>query len=307
MVDSTTLLNSTSVSWWGYQPKVISIGTERPMTKADYLNLPKFTGEYTPILFTITDPAVLMLAPKKIHESSFLNFKVTVSSYLHHNRFWKPEHYTLDSDNKNFMSLNFQGLEHSDIPKIKLEYLELVMFEMMMYHLDYDFTEYPHKNFSDERYSRYLNFVEEAREELGLPGVELDLFLPVASKSELKQVLLAVEYLHFIDYFRYQNATTLMATKQLVGDFNYWYKWNYTNSISEASREKEAKKKKVLQTTISRISEKVLHRAGGKGTVGGNLTPFAIWTYKYYLQANNENKAKPKQDDWLVFQARGIQ
>jgi len=305
VVDSTTLLNSTSVSWWGYQPKEISIGTERPMTKADYQNLPKFTGEYTPILFTITDPTVLLLAPKEIQKDNLLNFKVTVSTYLHHNRFWKPAQDIQDRDNKNFMNISFQGIEHNDIPKIKLEYLELVMFEMMMYHLDYDFTEYPHKNFSDERYSRYLTYVEEAREELGSQGVELDLFLPVASKSELKQVLLAVEYLHFIDYFRYQNATTLMATKQLVGDFNYWYKWNYTNSISEASREKEAKKKKVLQTTISRISEKVLHRAGGKGTVGGNLTQFAIFTYKNYLQGNKENNFN--QDDWLIFQARGIQ
>ena len=315
MSDSQTLHNATSVAWWGHNANDVEFGNEKPFTSKDYQKLPKFDGLYTPLLFTIEDPTLVGLPPKEQHDNDFLNFKIEVYTHFHYNRFWRPKNDFSIGANQNYMQINFKGVEHSDIPLIKLSVVERVMFEMAMYHFNWDFTEWPHKQVSTENFKSYVEYVEKEREEFALSNTqlaEIDLnmeeILPLASKKEMKATILAVEYLHFIEYFRFQNATTLMATPQLVGDYNYWWKWTYTNSISEKAKEERNKKKKVLQTTISRIDDYILERAMGKGNVGGKLTLFAQKNYTNWIKAKYGEKYFEQlypPENWAILSSLG--
>ena len=64
MVDSQLLHKSTSVEWWGFNPKDIELGKEKPITKAEFQELPKFSGHYTPLIFKITTLALVLLPPR---------------------------------------------------------------------------------------------------------------------------------------------------------------------------------------------------------------------------------------------------
>ena len=306
MSDKLALQNGTKISWWGLLPQSMDVGADVPLTSENFQKIPKFDGEYTPLLFTITDPTLVGLPPKMQQKNDWLNFEVEIQTYLYHNRFWKPQNDFNEEHNVNFMQINFKGIEHRDIPKIKLPVIERLMFEMAMYHLKWDFTDWPHKQVGEENYQSYVEDMESIRAELDIfPDFDLDTVAPLASKKEMKQILLAVEYVHFVEYFRYQNATTLMATPQLVGDYDYWWKWMYTNSISEKSKEDRNKKKRVLQTTLSRIDEKVLTRYAKKGTVGGDLTGFAFKSYTNWIKSNYKNDYGV-QDDWAILGAVGV-
>ena len=293
MSDSKTLLKSTSVGWWGVDPDEMDLSNPLPFTVEEYKNLEdtRFDNKYIPILFTINDPTLFGLPPKLPQSNDvgippYLKFKLTVFTYLYQNRFWRPAQDLSYGDNWNYMSINFQAVEHNDLPKMNMSILENLMFEMAMFHFGYDFTEYPHKQYSDELYEKYTEFCiekQQAMEEIGVTDIKFD----PASKKTVKQVLLAIEYLHFIDRFRYSQATTLMATPQLVGDYNYWWKWFYTNSLDEIKEERK-KKLKVLQTTLSRIEPDVLTRLGIKGTVGGQLTDRAIRVYQNWIQSQGK-------------------
>lgn len=311
MSDSQTLHNATSVEWWGFNPKHIDLGKEKPMTKADFQDLPKFTGHYTPIIFKITDPTLLLLPPRMFEEErqEFQKFQVTVLTNLHHNRFWKPQGNPMTDENKNYMSINFQGIEHNDMNKIQMSVLEKLMLEMAMYHLDWDFTDYPHKPVNEDTYQKYHNWIQKKREELPIVSSEEDFaekVYPLVTKAQMKKVLLACEYLHFVEYFRFNNATTFMANPRLVGDYEYWWKYVYTNSISKAEKDKQHKIKRTLQTNISRIDSDVLNRSHNKdkGVVGGMLTDFAIKCYENWLSSDLEEEMM-YQNKWLVEMAFG--
>ena len=311
MVDSQALHKSTSVEWWGFNPKHIDLGKEKPMTKAEFRELPKFSGHYTPIIFKITDPTLLQLPPRFFEDEreEFQKFQVTVLTNLHHNRFWKPLGNPMTDENRNYMSINFQGIEHNDMNKIKMSILETRMLEMAMYHLGWDFTDYPHKPVRDESYEKYEMWIHEKRAEL--PNVSNDESFaedvyPLATKSQMKKILLACEYLHFVEYFRFNNATTFMANPRLVGDYQYFWNYVYTNSISKAEKDKQQKIKRSLQTAISRIDNDILNRTHNKdkGVVGGMLTDFAIKSYELWLSADLEQDML-YQNKWLVEMAFG--
>lgn len=309
MSDSQTLHNATSVEWWGFNPKHIELGKEKPMTKAEFQELPKFSGHYTPIIFKITDPTLLLLPPRLFEDEreDFQKFQVTILTNLLHNRFWKPQGNPMTDLNKNYMSINFQGIEHNDMNKIKMSILETRMLEMAMYHLGWDFTDYPHKPVTDETYKKYERWILEQRSEMVLDDEDLATGVyPLATKSQMKKILLACEYLHFVEYFRFNNATTFMANPRLVGDYQYFWKYVYTKSISKAEKEKLHKVKRTLQTTISRIDDEILNRTHNKdkGVVGGMLTDFAIKSYGHWLQADLEFDML-NQKKWLVEMAFG--
>ena len=306
MVDSQALHKSTSVEWWGFNPKHIDLGKEKPMTKTEFRDLPKFSGHYTPIIFKITDPTLLQLPPRFFEDEreEFQKFQVTVLTNLHHNRFWKPLGNPMTDENRNYMSINFQGIEHNDMNKIKMNILESLMFEMALYHLGWDFTDYPHKPVTKETYMKYETWVEEKRNEiLNVSSDEnfVEEVYPLATKSQMNKILLACEYLHFVEYFRYNNATTYMANPRLVGDYQYLWSWVYTNSISKAERDKQQKIKRSLQTAISRIDNDILDKTHNKdkGVVGGMLTEFAIKSYELWLSADLEQDML-YQNKWLV-------
>lgn len=311
MVDSQALQKSTSVEWWGFNPKDVELGKERPMTKAEFQELPKFSGHYTPIIFKITDPTLVLLPPRIFEEEreEFQKFQVTVLTNLHHNRFWKPQGNLMTDENKNYMSINFQGIEHNDMNKIKMSILETRMLEMAMYHLGWDFTDYPHKPVRDDSYKKYETWIHEKRAELTNVSSDEDFeekVYPLATKSQMKKILLACEYLHFVEYFRFNNATTFMANPRLVGDYQYFWNYVYTNSISKADKDKQQKIKRTLQTAISRIDDDILNRTHNKekGVVGGMLTDFAIKSYELWLSADLE-ESMIYQNKWLVEMAFG--
>ena len=311
MVDSQALQKSTSVEWWGFNPKDVELGKEKPMTKKEFRDLPKFSGHYTPVVFKITDPTLLQLPPRFFEEEreDFQKFQVTVFTNFLHNRYWKPLGNPMTDENRNYMNINFQGVEHNDIPKIKMTILETRMLEMAMYHLDWDFTDYPHKPVNKDTYQKYHNWIQRKREELPIVSSEEDFaekVYPLATKSQMNKILLACEYLHFVEYFRYNNATTFMANPRLVGDYQYWWKNVYTNSVGQKEKDKYQKQKRYLQTAISRIDKDILDKTynSQKGSVGGVLTDFAIKSYENWLSADLEEDMM-YQNKWLVEMAFG--
>lgn len=298
-MDSLSVKELTSVGWWGEHPEHIDLNASVPFTVEEYKKLEgrRFNNNYIPLLFTIESPTMIGLPPKILQEvPEHLEFRLTVFTYLFQNRFWRPANDLHFGQNTNYMSINFQGVEHNDLPKVHMKFLETVIFEMAMYHFGYDFTEYPHEKFSEESYAQYETWCNEMHEKW---NEESGLEFNVASKKTVKQVLLAVEYLHFIDRFRYAQATTLMANPRLVGDFNYWWKWNYTDSI-EKEKEELKKKIKVLQTTLSRIDLDILMRMGSKGSVGGQLSSEAILIWKHWVSSQGKEEI---ENQWGIWQA----
>ena len=80
----------------------------------------------------------MQLPPRFFEEEreDFQKFQVTVFTNFLHNRYWKPLGNPMTDENRNYMNINFQGVEHNDIPKIKMTILETRMLEMAMYHLN---------------------------------------------------------------------------------------------------------------------------------------------------------------------------
>ena len=70
-------------------------------------------------------------------------FKVTVITYLHQNRFWKPQLTENELGNANYMQVLYNGLERRDLPLVNMEVLFSTMFEMAMVKIGYDFTKKP--------------------------------------------------------------------------------------------------------------------------------------------------------------------
>lgn len=308
MATSYDLLKHTKVVWWGPDPDDLN-DHPKLFTFKDYENLDKFKTRYTPLQFTITSPEILLMYPN-IHQEfqqkrGFLNdslkFEVTAFVTLHFNRFWRPHNTKSSATDIGYMRIEYQGIDRRDFGLVNFETLLGVMFEMAMYHFGYKFSKMPHAEFSDENYIKYKEYINEIIENADSEGREL---IKVESSSNIKQVLLAVKYLHYVEFFKNASPTVLMANEYLIEDIKLWLQ--FTNQeLSNEEMEVIKKRTNTLKTTLSRIDSRFLNKLPIKGIAGGRLTTDAHNIYKDWLAVNGVSN-KLVGDKWVIDGTTGI-
>ena len=318
------LERDAQVKWWGLNPKSLDPATAIPMTKDDYKTIPHFAGDFTPLLFEVRNPLLLVMPPNASQREQLdnklldpsLKFKVTVITYLHQNRFWKPQLTEYELGNVNYMQVLYNGLERRDLPLVNLEVLFNVMFEMAMVKIGYDFTKTPHKPVNKATYKKYVEFVNQFTDNLKKSDSydndeleELGIYPTIATEKEMKDTILVAEYLHYVDFFKNSSPTVLMAKGNhfLLHDVNEWFDYRFRDFDAEGYEEKLAKIKKragVVRTRLTRIEKDLLVKLDTTGVAGGQLTSKAMEFYRHWLLAHTD-KNRLYTVDWLVIQATG--
>ena len=292
MITSDELQQNTRVLW----------GKENtPFTKNDYKDLNKFQGNYTPIKFVIDDPKIFLIPENvdiqlaKLTASSenkpfpeYLNFKLQIQTSLFMNRFWKHRNGRVN-ESLNFMTINLQGIEWSELKFLNMEYIKEILFAMSIYHFGYDFTLLPHKKVTDETFERYKLFMKTFQYD------NTGETIPIASKSEMKAVLLAIEYLHYLEFFGKKHIKQYMVDTTIIKEFNNWFTWQNLTSEEKNQNQSLVDKVNVLKTTINRIPEEILIRFG-RGKAKGELTKLAREHYMYW----NYSQTEENFENWMI-------
>ena len=122
----------------------------------------------------------------------------------------------------------------------------------------------------------------------------------VLSKKEIRQILLAVKYLHFVDLFQWRKPISyFLANQELVespkalDDF-------YAMEKGSKKRKEYERKANALRVDISSISKDLFEKEKDKGTIGGKLTKKALDHLEYYIEGqlrSDNKKAKNLQDE----------
>ena len=308
------LERDAQVKWWGLNPTELDPNKAVPFQKKDYKTFPHFAGGFTPLLFEIRNPLILIMPSNasqreqidnKILDHS-LKFKVEVVTYLHHNRFWKPQLSVNELGSINYMQVNYKGLERRDLPLVNMEVLFETMFELAMIKFGYDFTMTPHKPVNKSTYRKYLDWITWFKSEVDDKELEDYGVNPlVATEKEMKDTILVAEYLHYVDFFKNSSPTVFMATGNhfLLQDANEWFGYRYSD-FNDEKLEKIKKRAGVVRTRLSRIEKDLLVKLDTAGVAGGQMTNKAIEFYRHWLLAHDKNKSMPTSD-WLVIQATG--
>ena len=308
------LERDTQVKWWGLNPKSLDPAKAIPMTKDDYKTIPYFAGDFTPLLFEIRNPLILMMPPNISQREQLDNklldpsaqFKVTVITYLHQNRFWKPQLTENELGNANYMQVLYNGLERRDLPLVNMEVLFSTMFEMAMVKIGYDFTKKPHKSVNKVTYQKYLDWISQFKEQVDDKELEEFGVNPtIATEKEMKDTILVAEYMHYVDFFKNSSPTVFMATGNhfLLHDINEWFNYRFRD-FNEEKLAKIKKRAGVVRTRLTRIEKDLLVKLDTTGVAGGQLTSKAIEFYRHWLLAHTEKNRRTKSD-WLVIQATG--
>lgn len=274
MINADELENSTRVFW----------GDEyTPFTRKDYVKLNKFDEKYIPIKFEINDSKIFLLPNKS-------NFKLEIETYMYMNRFWKYSN-GKNNKNQNQMKINLKGVEWNDLKFLNMEYIKDIMFSMSIYHFGYDFALMPHKRVTSETYDRYRLFMKTFQYD------NTGELIPVATKPEIKATHLAVEYLHFLEFFGNKNTTKFMIDNSIINNFNNWFSWQNLSTEEKKLNQSLNNKVNVLKTTINRISGEIFIHYG-RGKARGTLTKKAIEFYKYWNYSQSENDF----ENWLIYE-----
>ena len=226
----------------------------------------KMYNKYDPLhdtedlTFVFSDATTLILPPSE-------DFNLVVKCQLIGNRFVNKE-------------INIQGLEPQQYKHFNFETLNLCMWELGLEAFGFNAGRLPIE-FSDSGLANYNKIVDEKKR---------------LSKKEVRQLLLAVKYLHFVDLFQWRKPISyFLANQELVespkalDDF-------YAMEKGSKKREQYERKANALRVDISSISKELFVKEKDKGTIGGKLTKKALDHLEYYIEGQLRSDKKKKKD-----------
>jgi len=227
------------------------------LTKEEYKSLK--IGTTKKLKFEFYEPAQLGLMNifRPIPNSDLKEeFKVTVTCILKANKLF------------NF-DISTEGLHKHNLKLLDEYYIRICVWELAMKEFNYDLG-FSFITYSDEWYENYISKT--------VPQVN------TLSKSKMKALILATDYLKFVDFFEYKKAMVWLANKDYLSKGFKHYK-----SFSDAPKEEVKKRTDVMRTTVGRIPQNLLIKAGGKGNIGGKLSANAEQNITLYVQANSSS------------------
>ena len=226
------------------------------LTKDEYKSLKP--GSTTKLKFEFYDPALLGMqgifrtTTDRNGKFDVEEFKITITCELYMNHLQR-----FDMQTQGTHKLNWKDF---DWYFIRMGVWELAMKEFN-YDLGFSFITY-----SDEQYEKY---------DIYRPGSK------TLSKSRMKALILATDYLKFVDFFEYKMAMVWLANKDYLTKGLKHYL-----SFYDVPKDEVKKRTDVMRTTVGRIPSDLLIKAGRKGTIGGTLSDLARNNIFHYVQAN---------------------
>ena len=183
------------------------------------------------------------------------DFQLTVTCQLIGNRFVNKE-------------INIKGLEPKQYKHFDFETLNLCMWELALEAFNFNAGRLPVR-FSEQGLAQYNKVVSEKKR---------------LSKKEVRQILLAVKYLHFVDLFQWRKPISyFMANEELVESSQALDEFYNLKKNSKKRKEYE-RKANALRVDISTISKDLFVKEKDKGTIGGKLTKKAKEHLNYYIE-----------------------
>ena len=183
-------------------------------------------------------------------------FKVTVTCVLKGNRFFN-------------YNISTEGLHKHNLQLLDEYFIRMGVWELAMKEFKYDLG-FSFLTYSDDQYDKYWNHLG-----FGVNSI---------SKSNMKALILATDYLKFVDFFEYKMAMVWLANKDYLSKGFKTYLDFY-----DVPKEVVKKRTDVMRTTVGRIPSDLLIKAGGKGNIGGTLSANAEQNIFLYVQANNSS------------------
>jgi len=227
------------------------------LTKDEYKSLK--AGSVKKLKFEFFDPALLGM--KGIYRGGTdrngnytpEEFKVTVTCELYMNHLQRYD-------------LQTQGIHKLNWKDFDWYYIRMGVWELAMKEFNYDLG-FSFITFSVEQYEKYIEHIQ--------PEVN------ALSKSRMKALILATDYLKFVDLFEYKMAMVWLANKDYLSKgFKHYL------SFYDVPKDEVKKRTDVMRTTVGRIPRDLLIKAGGKGNIGGSLSDLATNNIFHYVQAN---------------------
>ncbi len=227
------------------------------LTKDEYKSLKP--GSTKKLKFEFYDPeyfgmqGFLRPTTDKTGKFDVEEFKITITCELYMNHLQRFDMQTQGVHKLNWIDFNWY-------------YTKMAVWELAMEGFHYDLG-FSFITYSDEQYEKYLNHIEPEVNSL--------------SKSRMKALILATDYLKFVDFFEYKMAMVWLANKDYLtkGLKNYL-------SFYDVPKDEVKKRTDVMRTTVGRIPRDLLIKAGGKGNIGGSLSDLATNNIFHYVQAN---------------------
>ena len=227
------------------------------LTKDEYKSLK--AGSVKKLKFEFFDPALLGMqgiyrgGTDRNGNYTPEDFKVTVTCELYMNHLQRYD-------------LQTQGIHKLNWKDFDWYYIRMGVWELAMKEFNYDLG-FSFITFSVEQYEKYIEHIQ--------PEVN------ALSKSRMKALILATDYLKFVDFFEYKMAMVWLANKDYLSKgFKHYL------SFYDVPKDEVKKRTDVMRTTVGRIPRDLLIKAGGKGNIGGSLSDLATNNIFHYVQAN---------------------
>jgi len=226
------------------------------LTKDEYKSLKP--GSTTKLKFEFYDPeyfgmqGYLRPTPDKNGKFDVEEFKITITCELYMNHLQRYDMQTQGVHKLNWIDFNWY-------------YTKMAVWELAMEGFHYDLG-FSFITYSDEQYEKYDTY---------RPGSK------TISKSRMKALILATDYLKFVDFFEYKMAMVWLANKDYLTKGLKHYL-----SFYDVPKDEVKKRTDVMRTTVGRIPSDLLIKAGRKGTIGGTLSDLARNNIFHYVQAN---------------------
>jgi len=181
-------------------------------------------------------------------------FKITITCELYMNHLQRYDMQTQGVHKLNWIDFNWY-------------YTKMAVWELAMEGFHYDLG-FSFITYSDEQYEKYINHIQPEVNSL--------------SKSRMKALILATDYLKFVDFFEYKMAMVWLANKEyLTKGLKHYLSFYDVRPTPEVKKRTD-----VMRTTVGRIPSDLLIKAGGKGNIGGTLSDLATSNIFHYVQAN---------------------
>lgn len=227
------------------------------LTKDEYKSLKP--GSTTKLKFEFYDPALLGMqgifrtTTDRNGKFDVEEFKITITCELYMNHLQRYDMQTQGVHKLNWIDFNWY-------------YTKMAVWELAMEGFHYDLG-FSFITYSDEQYEKYINHIQPEVNSL--------------SKSRMKALILATDYLKFVDFFEYKMAMVWLANKDYLTKGLKHYL-----SFYDVPKDEVKKRTDVMRTTVGRIPSDLLIKAGRKGTIGGTLSDLARNNIFHYVQAN---------------------
>ena len=240
-------------------------------TNEMYLSENLFMSERE-LKFVFNDATTFMLPPQK-------DFQLTADVTLRMNKFedWK---------------LNIEGLESKYLFNnglFDLETVRLFTWELALISFGYQVDMTPFE-YSDDGYKYYLAELER----ISKGGVEIT---PL-SKSEIKALQLAVEYLHLSDFFQNQRPVPMyLANRKLIREWEALQTFLALIDMDDEFKKIYEKNKETTERALRRIPQELFVRTlskQGKTSYSGKLSANATEHIGYWIRGNIRNTTELK-------------